>query len=282
MELSAKFNRIIVIESFGKSEKKSGRFIYENVLMHVGSIDSRIQAEFIAVDSVVEFVEELRRLSVRVKEESIIPILHVECHGSAHGLAMADGSCISWVDLRSDLAELNKATELNLLVVSGSCAGAYLIDTAIELDRAPFFAVVGTESLLEFGLSEMVYSAFYRELLARGDIGLAVDRMNSISQQHNVNFLFLSVRLFFELVFKNYISTSCIGKVKRERVEKILSMVVRNSGHRRVNLSAARRAIKKEISNIDGILYETRCKFFFADIYPDILDRFPLELDFDG
>ena len=88
----------------------------------------------------------------------MIPVLHLEAHGSEDGLAGPDGSggqdVLRWDELTGPLQRLNLATRCNLIVVVAACTGFAAIKALTRGPRAPAVALVGPDA-----------EAFARDLL---------------------------------------------------------------------------------------------------------------------
>ncbi|MDK9559133.1 hypothetical protein QQF73_15980 [Marinobacter sp. M216] len=279
MKAEAQYNKIVVIESLPEGEMKTGKSLFDDQLMHINARFPQLSAELVQVDNSEQFLNCLRKLTEEVIRDAIIPVLHIECHGSTDGLVMADGVVLSWAELKSELIKLNLATRLNLLVVVGACNGAYLIDTATQVDAAPFFAVVGSETELDAGTIKDAFGNFYSELFASQDGDKAIDAMNSKISNDDQKFRFLGARAFFSEAFKKYYQDYCRGKGKRKRIEYLTSRVLQNPNVARHGIKWARTQVKKVLSNPEDDFEFFRNRYFFVDQLPEILDRLPISYE---
>lgn len=80
----------------------------------------------------------------------MVPILHLEAHGSNLGLEGPNGSgdkeLLSWGELTKPFQGLNLATRCNLIVVVAACTGFAGIQALVKGPRAPAVALVGPDT----------------------------------------------------------------------------------------------------------------------------------------
>lgn len=279
MQASSKFNLIVVLESLPANDMKTGKRVYDDQLMHINSKYAYLNSELIQVESADEFVNALRGLTLRVEEQDVIPLLHIECHGSKSGLTMADGSALPWARLKNELIALNRATKLNLTVVVGACNGGHLIGTASHMDGAPFFGIIGVDGEVTNGDLEQRFKNFYPTFFQTGDANAAIDSLNHGISDQNKRFMFLGARLFFAEGFRKYYLNYCRGKKKSKRTEMLVSRVLQDQKVANLGIKFAREQVKKHLSDPKEHFEFFRNRFFFCDHIPEILERLPLDYD---
>lgn len=279
MQATSKFNLIVVLESLPANDMKTGKRVYDDQLMHINSKHSNLNSELIQVESADEFVDALRGLTLRAEEQDLIPLLHIECHGSKSGLKIADGSTLRWARLKNELIRLNRATKLNLTVVVGACNGGHLIGAASHMDGAPFFGIIGVDGEITNGDLEHRFKNFYPTLFRTADANVAIDSLNHGITDQNQRFMFLGARLFFAESFRKYYLNYCRGKPKRKRTEMLVSRVLRDPKVAALGIKFAREQVKKNLSDPKEHFEFFRNRFFFCDNIPDILERLPLDFD---
>lgn len=280
MQASSSFNVVVVLESLPDSEMKTGKQIYDDQLMHINAEYPILKSELVQVKTSGEFVDALRQLTHQVNEQNVIPLLHIECHGSKRGLKMADGTMLPWARLKNELIPLNRATKLNLVVVVGACNGGHLIGTASHMDGAPFFGVIGVDGEITSGDLERRFKSFYRTLFeTAGDANAALDSLNQGADDPSQKFMFLGARRFFAESFRKYYWNYCRGKQKRKRTEALVSRVLQDPKVASFGIKFARNHIKKHLSDPKDDFEFFRNRFFFGDQIPGILERLPLEYE---
>lgn len=279
MQSSSMFNHVIVIESLPEKEMKTGKRIYDDQLMHINSRYPNLSAELIQVNASDAFVDALRQLSNQVEQQNIIPLLHIECHGSRSGLKLADGSILQWARLKNELIKLNRATQLNLTIVVGACNGGHLIGTASHMDGAPFFGVIGVDGELTSGDLEQRFKTFYRTFFETGNANAAVDSLNEDVSDASQKFMFLGARRFFAESFRKYYWNYCRGKKKRKRTEALVSRVLQDPKVASLGIKFARGQVKKHLSDPKDDFEFFQNRFFFSEQIPGILERLPLEYE---
>ena len=102
----------------------------------------------------------------------MIPVLHLEAHGSPDGLAGPDGGgrveILTWDELSGPLQELNVATRCNLVVLAAACTGIAAIKAFTKGPRAPALALIGPLASIYPGPLLAAMKEFYRRLAAGG------------------------------------------------------------------------------------------------------------------
>lgn len=281
MKMDLFFNRIYVIESLLDDERKTGKHLYENKLMHLNVKYPNLSCQLHQVDTKHEFVDLLRDIEKACKADSVFPIIHLECHGSESGLQMANQELIAWEDLREDLVAINIACRLNLLVTVAACSGGYLIFTARRMDTVPFFAVIGVEKKISNLDLEAAFNAFYGTFFESLDGDKAIQALNDEALKKDHRFQMYTARSLFIKGFKDYYRKYCRGKGKKKRVEDLTSSAMKDPGIALKGVKWVRDYFKDTLSKPDEDMAILKEKFFFIDLVPENDDRFPVSFNED-
>lgn len=121
--------------------------------------------------SKVELFAALDRAAKVAQKSKMIPVLHIEAHGSEYGLEGPNGvggsDLLDWDELSVPLQKLNIATGCNSVVFVAACTGFAAIQTFYGGPRAPALALVGPDRKLTG--SDLLQGAkeFYRRWISR-------------------------------------------------------------------------------------------------------------------
>lgn len=164
-----RFNRVVLLESLGSADLKTGRSLSED-LPYIGmEYDLPIPIEFHSINSKRELLDQLDELTVRAQCSEVYPVLQIDAHGSdaPPGLVMNSGELVKWYEVETLLRRLNLATRCNLFLVSATCFGLFANLTVAIANRAPFWAVVGPIGEISAGDVADALRRFYRALFAQ-------------------------------------------------------------------------------------------------------------------
>ena len=160
-----RFNKIVVVDSIPEVESNTARRLFEDMETYAVAFEPSPTIVYARIKSAGDFIKLLADLTVAARESDSIPMLHIECHGDEDGFQFADGSILDWPELKTPFAELNEATQLNLMIAVGACVGGAAAKTITFTDRAPFWGLLGpTQSVLPDQI-EKPFRALYTTLL---------------------------------------------------------------------------------------------------------------------
>ena len=127
-------------------------------------------------------------LQIGLKEEiaahaSRLPLLHISCHGNAHGIRLSSGERVTWDELSSLLHPINLDLNNRLVVAMSSCEGYSGIRMAMKTDDSPlpFFALIGSWENPTWSDTVVAFSAFYHHLQKGRHVRQAVEAMSAAS-----------------------------------------------------------------------------------------------------
>ncbi len=279
MKSSALFNKIWIVESLSPGDLKTGENLYKDRVEPTCFQLNEVESKFCRLESKEDFMSLLKKIQKDTKEYGKFPIIHIECHGSEQGLTMANNDQISWKELRDPLIQINMASKLNLLVVLAACNGANLIKTVSQLDRAPFFALIGPTKDVTTGSIEKNFDAFYKEFLSSYDGDKAIATLNNGKSLQDREYHFFPVMSLFVEGFKKYYQENCVGKALQSRVENLLSKAMSDPLIRKKGITFIRRNIKQGLKDVEHAYNNYLNKFFMTDIYEENKERFNFPYD---
>ena len=98
------FNKIYVVESL-QNERQTGKELYDDIINRRSYYHSALDTEYVQVPSLKDWSFTIKRIIQEVKDNQVIPILHLELHGGSNhdGLVLAKGDLIPCRDFVSDI-----------------------------------------------------------------------------------------------------------------------------------------------------------------------------------
>lgn len=179
MAIGISVSRIVIIESLQPREPQTGAIQAEWIRALVANNNVGIGVDLVVIPGAAEFRIKIHELVAAARTSGDWPILHIECHGSrATGLSFADRTVIPWEELGRLFAELNVATEFNLLVLVAACFGAYLTAQFSPINQAPAWGIIAPTH--EVGTHEILsgFRSFYENFAKTKDLGTAVSQLS--------------------------------------------------------------------------------------------------------
>lgn len=126
------------------------------------------------------------RLTNACAQHEAPPILHLSMHGNNEGVALTDGTFLTWNQLRLELAALKNAMAGGLLICMSSCFGGAGCRMAMHEDGdQPFWALVGNTREAMWADAAVAYIAFYHQFFKGKSVQECVDVMRIASGDPN-------------------------------------------------------------------------------------------------
>lgn len=175
-------------------------------------------------------------------EQGLRPVLHVDAHGTVdEGLLLApSGERVGWSEIIEDLRALNVATANNLTCIFALCFGLHLYKQVSLRRPAPAYLFCAPPKEISVGFLEAQTLAFYREMNRTLNVTAAFNAtLGGAMQSFHCQGLFLEALL-------QYIRTYCIGRMRQDRLERMVTAVLQRRGI--VNPSTAQlKQVRREI-----------------------------------
>lgn len=272
------FEKLWVIESLPSGELRTGKNLFDNQLDKAKEVQKNIAIEFSEPITKAEFFDVLEKIRNEAIN-GIYPMLHFECHGCEDGLETASGELIEWDEIRETLIEINRATQLNLMIIVAACNGAHLIKASIKLDAAPFWAIIGPKVEVTAGHIQDGFGRFYESFFSDFDGDKAIKILNDGVTNLDRYFHFLSAEGLFSRAYRTYYKSHCVGKDKQKRLEKLVTEAMKNPDIKNRGVSWARQQVKQGLACEEQHFEKLRKRFFFIDQFPENEARFSLSRD---
>lgn len=270
---SFSFSKIAIIQSLDSGEFESGTQLGAYIDGLREDHPDVPQVELINVKGRDDFLQVIDKLAKEAERNDDCPILQIEMHGweDKSGLAFPDDSSLSWPELSTPLARLNKATGFNLLVCMSACFGGHSISFVRPHDPSPCFALVGPTHAANPGELLGSFRALYRELLITLDAGAAMAKLHAHGLKEGGFVTTTADDWFFQLA-EGYLRTHCTKERLKTRADAIVERL-RSQGKM---LSASDLSAIDEIGKSLASSYFDRLfpKFFMLDDIPENQVRF--------
>lgn len=272
------FNKVWVIESLHDDDRETGKSLYNNVLLPISLREKKWTTEIACPRDRDGFFKALSDIETEANTGTY-PIIHLECHGSKKGLELSNYDFITWPELRDALIRINIASQLNTIIIVAACNGIYLINASTQLDRAPFWAVIGPIDEISDLALKRDFSAFYETFFQNFSGDDAINALNKGVSFSERIYHFRSAPAIFKQAYVKYHKTNCIGKGKKIRLEALVTEAMKVPDISSKGVTWARKHIKAELSKDLKHFIKFKNQFFMIDMFPNNEQRFSLSYD---
>jgi hypothetical protein len=243
-ESAARVNFVIWITSLTPDQEGVTRRILEDVEPYFAGIG--LEFEKYAPETASSLLNILDAVAASARKGFCKPIIHFDLHGSeAQGLYIAASrEFIPWPDIIEKLRAINIGTRNNLCVVSGACFSWRLAKSVDLMKATPFYVLMAPQKETCAGFLEKTMFLFCKDIFDKGDLlGSHNEHLSSKMEVFHCERLMLIVLL-------RYFKFACMGKAKRERMERLLTETIDTYGRRDLlkiqrHLQARNKALRK-------------------------------------
>ena len=263
------FNRVVIIQWLADGEQKTGEFI-EGVLT---STHSDIPIKLVDVKSKQEVIDAIATAKTEIPELGV-PLIHIEAHGASFDGVRAAGlsdrlettkeNILLWKELMQALADLNIATELNLVVVIAACVSLDMVYTVRSKEPLAFMLFYGYNTKISPTSLENTAIDFYRALLvhrkdpseAFSEAEKATAGKAQFSLIRALHILKMAIRESIAEVengdIRDYEQMCAEAKAKKHRMpsQRLFKMIRKNYLRRALNGMLSRMLSTKDFPNI--------------------------------
>lgn len=266
MKMAAKFNQILIVDSLPEGQLNTAARLFADAQDWARVIGDVPHIASVRVPSSGAFLDLLAQLAQQASREPCVPLLHIECHGGEGGLEFADGSWLTWDDMKPAFVNLNVATRLNLITVVAACHGGAIANFVRAEHRAPFWAFLAPKRQISAGDLETALSAFYQALLMTRSSERAMGALRAT--QAGEEFWQLSAQTIYRLIVEGYAEHHLTDEAVGQQAERLQA---RAAEHGAVWTHAQIEAMIRDLGIFEGF----RREFFMIDLYPEHEERFP-------
>lgn len=163
-------NMVVVIESLRPGDWKTGRALRDDLEKVALPYGNNLPIHYKTARSADELEFLLKELYGYISLCGRAPMLHIECHGNADGIQLADGSVMRWNRLKPLLVDINRASRINVFLVMACCYGGYFAAECRYSETVPFAWILGPGKEIEADPLLALNGAFYTELFKSRDV----------------------------------------------------------------------------------------------------------------
>ncbi|PZQ28850.1 MAG: hypothetical protein DI562_10065 [Stenotrophomonas acidaminiphila] len=264
--MNANFNQILIVDSLPDGQLNTAARLFADARDWARAIGEVPQIANVRIPSSGAFLGLLAQLAQQAARDAYVPLLHIECHGREEGLEFADGSGLTWDEMKPAFVALNVATRLNLIAVIAACHGGAIASFVRAEHRAPFWAFLAPKRQISAGDLEAALSAFYQTLLMTRSSERAMDALRAT--RAGQEFWQLSAQTIYRLIVEAYAERYLTVDAVQQQAERLRA---RAAAHGAVWSQAQVEAMIRD----PGIFEDFRREFFMVDLYPEHAERFP-------
>jgi hypothetical protein len=210
-----RFNAIAIAESLDRGAH-TGKILseYLNGLIEETMLPVQIiHKDCSGANAFREFVDSL---VISVRTDGLLPVLHLEAHGSLEaGIYFADDSRLTWTELCDVIRPLNVATSMQLTVVVAACFGISVVMGVSLKETAPCFAMIGPSDELDPGEVLASYRSIYSAMLKTLDAAQVAKAMGETKPAQG-SMVLMSAQRWFELLMMEYLEKHADTKGRKE------------------------------------------------------------------
>lgn len=264
--MTANFNQILIVDSLPDGQLNTAARLFADARDWAQVIGQVPHIASVRIPSSGAFLDLLAQLAHQSARDNYVPLLHIECHGREEGLEFADGSGLTWDEMKPAFVALNVATRLNLIVVVAACHGGAIAGFVRAEQRAPFWSFLAPKRQISAGDLEAALSAFYQALLMTRSSERAMDALRATHAGQE--FWQLSAQTIYRLIVEGYAERRLTVDAVQKDAERLRA---RAAAYGAMWSQAQVEAMIRD----PGIFEEFRREFFMVDLYPDHAERFP-------
>lgn len=267
------FKTVWVLESLPDGEYRTGKELYDGILLPRHRRDPGLLVEFVDVADREGLFRSLEQIRSTLASTGQVPLIHFETHGNEQGLGLKSGEFVCYEELCPVLREINILSQDNLFVVVAACQGSYLAFMLKDslTDPCPFWGICGPSVEITAGDVIAGYSAFYEEALVSADMNKALTCLKRAIPHHADKFNIWNSEYLFLIAFRHYLRDHC----NEEAIEKRAQMIITEAelGLRgRIDTAKYGDYIRQRLGTEDGQKQEFKRmvnSFFMHDKFPE-------------
>lgn len=191
------FNRIYIVQSLGKDDRKTGQELYEDIIKR--RVSQSLQAEIRDISSKQELVEYLLFIRSNIVNGSI-PFIHFETHGFKDGICLKNGEDVRWAEILPYIKAINLACKNNLFISLAACKGGNIQFCVKIHEPCPFRGFIGPMEDVDQMDVLASFNEFFNILMLKEDFDLAIQALNTSSG--NVVYHHMNSESFFDAVLE--------------------------------------------------------------------------------
>lgn len=268
---SLEFNSVFVIESSRTDDKKTGTDLFNDTIKrYMGLKDLEANCLLICANSKQEFLAAFNHIKNHITYNFVNPIIHLEMHGSKEGLELANSETITWVELQSNLIELNILCENNLFLTLATCYGGYIYRAISPHLRTPFWGFVGAFEEVYSVENLINFTSFYEEFLQSLDFNKAIHALEQSNFPYASKFRFQNTEYVFNKAYANYEEKYLSPHIVEQRTNLLMAQCKSMTEFSNWSVEEIKDFLKDIMVNKkDDLKNILMNRFFLRDLFPD-------------
>lgn len=210
------FNAVWIVESLPAKEVQTGQILHKYLQSQLADSALPVDAHYSACSGAHDFREIVASLTDAASRSNLLPILHIEAHGSPDaGLYFSDNSFLSWLDFCNLVAPLNQATRFRLVVVIAACFGADLLSGVRLSSAAPCFAFIAPSDEVDPGEVMSIFRTLYRTMFNTLDANETFQAVDKVKLETGGVIIF-TAQHWFDSLMSRYLSDNVTKRGVKE------------------------------------------------------------------
>lgn len=272
------FNSIVILDAIPDGEANTARRLQEELQDIACYVVPGLHISYIRIKTMADLENAMFGLLQNNRKAGQQPLLHLEGHGltDESGFVLADGTPCSWIKLKKLITPLNRAMELNLLLVLATCFGGSFATAITTTDRAPVWGMIGPTEEITAGEVERSFTVLYKTFFDSFSAAASLKALNASAPR--VTYFITVAEQFFYAAWKGYKKEMCSEeeiekRATRMRNKAIYDKALSCSPMDIPSIETFKRLLRDKKS--EKYLFEKyRDTFFMIDLYPTHQKRF--------
>jgi hypothetical protein len=260
-------SNIWIIEWLPPNEQRTGKLLHEWMQVHTRGWS--IYEPCVCKDDVLFSIERATSLA---EKSGMIPVLHLESHGSEMCLGLPEGiEVLSWDELTEPLQRLNLVTRCNLVLVVAACIGFAGIKAFRRGPRAPAVALIGPSAQITSGNLLSWTKEFYNLWMA-GNPNFFEIAANATRKVNTVSFAW---EPFSVLAYDALAEQVIVSMRTDEQLKQVFRFRQRMACENRFSAEEIENRLSLLTPSLQvGVIQQLWDEMFMIDLYPENMERF--------
>lgn len=194
----------------------------------------------------------------------------IDAHGSEEGVSIGSNPNIKWSDLTGYFRQINRYSKMNLILILGSCHGAYGLKMIEPGEPAPFLCLFGPKSKINSQILQYFYRDFFTIMLNEKNL---TNTLKSLMDQYREFIYFSTASGMLKEAYKQYYGNKNKLNLLIHRL-KLRKKIIKST-HIPANLKIEKLELLKNDKIFNKTMFDDfTSKFFMFDEIPENRERY--------
>lgn len=194
----------------------------------------------------------------------------IDAHGNEEGISLPNNSTIKWESLSDYFRQINRLSRMNLILILGSCHGAYGLKMVEFGEPAPFLCMFGPKAKINSYILQCFYRDFFTKLLDNKILDLFI---RSIMDEYREYIYFSTASGMLKEAYKVYYKKTNRPRILQHR-KKMMKKLIK-AKHISADIKDQKLKLLKNEHKYNKTMFELfSAKFFMFDEIPENIQRF--------